>query len=405
MKKSYSVTEQEIDPTRRKLLRQGFHGLGLLACGGLLSACQSQHHGRRTLLADAGAESLLAPDENGLMLPKGFTSRVVARSGLPVIDNGGYSWHLAPDGGAVFALEDRGWVYVSNSEMNHGAGGAGAIRFDAAGAIVDAYPILQHTNRNCAGGPTPWQTWLSCEEVNHGQVWECDPLGQRLARARPALGVFNHEAAAVDPQTLQVYLTEDQPDGCLYRYTPDSSSQGIPNLDSGRLEVAEVIGGQEGEVRWHTLPDPSATAGETRRQVAAATKFRGGEGCWYGHGNIYFTTKLDNRVWVYEIANARLTLIYDNNLSTEPVLSGVDNVTVSEPGTVYVAEDGGDMQIVAITADGNIFPVVQIVGHEQSEVTGPAFDPSGTRLYFSSQRGATGSVYSGVTYEVMGPFF
>jgi secreted PhoX family phosphatase len=91
-------------------------------------------------------------------------------------------------------------------------------------------------------------------------------------------------------------------------------------------------------------------------------------------------------------------------LSAEPVLSGVDNVTVSGPGTVYVAEDGGDMQLVAITAD-RVFPVLQVVGHEQSEITGPAFDPSGTRLYFSSQRGASGSVYSGVTYEVSGPFF
>lgn len=404
MKPDSTIGPEPIDPARRKLLRQGLHGLGLLACGGLLGACQWDNRGRGSPLLPTDPGPLLAADENGLRLPLGFSSRIVARSGLQVIDNGAYFWHLAPDGGAVFGLPDNGWIYVSNSEMADGAGGAGAIRFDAAGTIVDAYPILQGSNRNCAGGPTPWQTWLSCEEVPRGQVWECDPQGQRAARALPALGLFTHEAVAVDPETLRLYLTEDRPDGCFYRYTPDASSNGVPNLDSGVLEVAEVPGGQEGPVRWHTVPDPGAALTETRYQVVAGTKFRGGEGCWYAHGNVYFTTKYDNRVWAYDITKQTLTLIYDYRLSPEPVLNGVDNVTVSGPGTVYVAEDGGDMQLVAITAD-QVVPVLQVVGHEQSEVTGPAFDPSGRRLYFSSQRGDSGSVYSGVTYEVLGPFF
>jgi secreted PhoX family phosphatase len=81
----------------------------------------------------------------------------------------------------------------------------------------------------------------------------------------------------------------------------------------------------------------------------------------------------------------------------------VDNVTTSAAGEVIVAEDGGDMQIVAISAKG-VAPIMQIEGHRQSEVTGPAFDPSGTRLYFSSQRGASGFSSDGVTYEVSGPF-
>lgn len=404
MKRDSMLKPEPMDSARRKLLRQGFQGLGLLACGGLLGACQWDGRGRGSPLLTADPGPLLAPDENGLRLPRGFSSRIVARSGLQVIDNGAYFWHLAPDGGAVFGLPDNGWIYVSNSEMPDGAGGVGAIRFDAAGIIVDAYPILQNTNRNCAGGPTPWQTWLSCEEVPRGRVWECDPRGKQAARPLPALGLFNHEAVAVDPETLQLYLTEDMPDGCFYRYTPDTAGNGVPDLDSGVLEVADVSAGQEGPVRWHKVPDPLATTQETRHQVAAGTKFKGGEGCWHAHGNVYFTTKYDNRVWAYEIANQTLTLIYDYHASTEPVLSGVDNVTVSEPGTVYVAEDGGDMQLVAITAN-RVFPVLQVVGHEQSEVTGPAFDPSGTRLYFSSQRGATGSNYSGVTYEVSGPFF
>ena len=81
----------------------------------------------------------------------------------------------------------------------------------------------------------------------------------------------------------------------------------------------------------------------------------------------------------------------------------MDNVTVSPSGEVLVAEDGGDMQIVAITPSGEILPIMQVANHPNSEVTGPAFDPSGTRLYFSSQRGAAGTSSDGVTYEISGP--
>ena len=69
-----------------------------------------------------------------------------------------------------------------------------------------------------------------------------------------------------------------------------------------------------------------------------------------------------------------------------------------------MAEDGGDLQIVAITADRQLVPVVQLTGHDDSEMTGPAFDPTGTRLYFSSQRGPTGRWQDGITFEVSGRF-
>ncbi len=101
----------------------------------------------------------------------------------------------------------------------------------------------------------------------------------------------------------------------------------------------------------------------------------------------------------------RMSILYDDDTSENPILTGVDNVTVSAQGDVLVAEDGGDMQIVAFAPSGEIVPLVQIAGHEGSEVTGPAFDPSGTCLYFSSQRGAGIPPTGGVTYEVTGPFF
>ena len=116
---------------------------------------------------------------------------------------------------------------------------------------------------------------------------------------------------------------------------------------------------------------------------------------------IYFTTKGTNQVFAYDIASARLRVIYDAREMTSPPLRGVDNLTVSCCGDVLVAEDGGSMQVVAILPNGDAKPLVQVVGHTGSEVTGPAFDPSGTRLYFSSQRGVEGGSGAGFTYEAV----
>lgn len=380
---------------RRRVLRYGVGALGAIAAGKLLVGCRG---GGLPVIPRQLQESAV----DGLFVPEGFSARIIAHSSSPVVTGLGFLWHAAPDGGAVFAADDGGWVYVSNSEMKDGAGGASAVRFDASGEIVNAYGILKGTHRNCAGGPTPWNTWLSCEEVDKGHVWECDPFGARPPRELPALGAFVHEAAAVDPETFRIYLTEDLPDGRFYRFTPASITGGIPDLESGVLEVAQVS--DDGEVAWHRVDDPTAGSTPTRHQVPQSTEFNGGEGAWHAEGIIYFTTKGDGRVWAYDIEAASLRLLYDNDNVADPVLTGVDNVTVSQAGTVYVAEDGGNMQIVAINPAQDIFPVVQLIGHRDSEVTGPAFDPSGTRLYFSSQRGRSGLSFDGVTYEVTGPF-
>ena len=327
-------------------------------------------------------------------IPHGTRLRIVAETGKPAVAGGPYLWHAAPDGGACFGAPDGGWIYVSNSEMGRKRGGAGALRFDAGGNVVDSYSILQGTSVNCAGGKTPWGTWLSCEENGDvGLVYECDPSGKGSAVVRPGLGACNHEAAAIDPVTGICYLTEDRPDGCLYRFVPQSSG----DLSSGRLEVAVSSGDR---LTWTAVPDPSGVSAPMRKQIPGAAIFKGGEGIVHTEGKIFFTTKGDNRVWSYTLATGEIAVIYDAAATATPILRGVDNIEVSPSGELLIAEDGGDMQIVALGRDYKPYALVTLQGHDNSEIAGPAFSPDGKRLYFSSQRGIGGKSETGLTYEL-----
>ncbi|MEU0695501.1 alkaline phosphatase PhoX [Streptomyces niveus] len=343
--------------------------------------------------------ALGSADANNIRLPAGFTSRVVARSGQTVPGTS-YTWHNAPDGGACYA-DGSGWIYVSNSEINP-SGGAGALRFSSAGAVTGAYRILSGTRQNCAGGSTPWNTWLSCEEVDRGYVYETDPWGVDAAVRRDAMGRFKHEAAAADPVRRVIYLTEDETNGCFYRFTPTTWG----DLSSGTLQVLRASTATSGSFTWATVPDPDGTPTVTRDQVSGAKRFNGGEGCYYADGSVWFTTKGDNRVWRVDPAASTYELTYDDSLVSGggAPLTGVDNVTGSPSGDLFVAEDGGNLEICVITPDDVVAPFLRVGGQSGSEITGPAFSPDGSRLYFSSQRGTSGSSSGGITYEVTGPF-
>ncbi|GEC10205.1 hypothetical protein SSP24_78600 [Streptomyces spinoverrucosus] len=377
---------------RRSLLRAAVVGAGAAAFSGSL---WRQAAAYPALPGTSPYGSLRSADVNGIMLPAGFTSRVIARS-TQTVPGTNHTWHKAPDGGECFA-DGTGWIYVSNAEVGSGGGGVSAVKFNSNAQITDAYTILSGSNRNCAGGSTPWNTWLSCEEVSTGYVYETDPWGVNAAVRRPAMGRFNHEAAASDPVRKVIYLTEDASDGCFYRFVPTTWG----DLSSGTLQVLKE---SSGVLSWANVPDPDGSPTATRDQVSGAKLFKGGEGCWYRNDICYFTTKGDNRVWAYNASANTIAVVYDDNVSGAP-LTGVDNITASAAvGDLYVAEDGGNMEICIITPDDIVAPFLRITGQSSSEITGPAFNPAGNRLYFSSQRGTSGSSSGGITYEVTGPF-
>jgi secreted PhoX family phosphatase len=378
---------------RRLFLRSAVAGLGGTVALGFSVPRAALGAPARTGPSPYGP--LHSADANGVMLPTGFRSRVVARTGRKVAGTS-HVWHGAPDGGGCFA-DGTGWIYVSNSEQPAGRGGAGAIRFAANGTITGAYPILKGTTLNCAGGATPWRTWLSCEEFDRGYVYETDPWGRKAAVRRPAMGRFRHEATAADPDRKVIYLTEDEPDGCFYRFTPTAWG----NLSAGTLKVLAV---RSGKLAWVTVPDPDGDPKRTRYQVSGVRRFNGGEGCHYQDGICHFTTKGDNRVWAYDAARNTIAVVYDDNLTSAAPLKGVDNITGTAGGDLYVAEDGGNLDICIITPDEVVATFLRVTGQSGSELAGVSFSPDGRRLYFSSPRGTVGNNSGGITYEVTGPF-
>lgn len=477
------------DADRREFLKRLFFSAGALSAGGLLAACDGSPNVSSALptppstppvtptpTTPRSAALPLTPGPlsnigplvdtglDGILAPAGFTVRAVARhysnpvTGLAdPLGLTGYVWHTAPDGGAVFPADDGGWVYVSNSETGIGGavlgssrdGGVGALRFAADGTVTAAYRILDGTRGNCAGGATPWGTWLSCEETGDGLVYQCDPFGTpETATAHPALGLFNHEAAAVDLATRTVFLTEDAGDGRLYRFVAEASDVqslgGVTSLklQQGRLQVLNVEGFENGgyieadvdtravrKVSWVDVASPERQQSLVRGELTAAgtpvpgTIFRGGEGIWNHtvpaaltaipeagtvptRAVMFFACKGDNRVYALDVDNNLLQGVFDN-AAIDPIFDDVDNVVVSPAGDVLVAEDGEAMRLMVVFPNTPAKVLMQCT-LGGSEITGPAFTPDGSRLYFSSQRGpntAGGAqpTGTGVTYEMLIP--
>jgi secreted PhoX family phosphatase len=386
-----------------------------------------------------------------LWLPAGFRYTSFGWSGDPLRD--GPRTPRGHDGMAAFAAGPGRVRLVRNHELSGddgafsgrrpydpaAAGGTTTVEFDTARARqVDAWTSLSGTLTNCAGGPTPWGTWLTCEETidgpaltnhltrPHGFVFEVHPDGGSEPTPLEDMGRFVHEAVAVDPATGIVYETEDRSTAGLYRFLPREPGR---LAAGGRLQILAVAGqprydtrtrqkrGTRLPVEWIDIADPSGGGEELgvfrEGHGKGAARFGRLEGAWYGGGAVYVVStnggdEDQGQIWAYRPATNDLELIFES--PGADVLDNPDNICVSPRGGLALCEDGNGTQFLrCLTRDGRMLPFAQnavVLDGERNgrrgdftnrEFAGATYSPDGEWLFFNIQT-------PGITFAVTGPW-
>ncbi len=456
--------------SRKHFLKQagaltlGFSGLQII------SGCAPSERKSKNLITDPfGA---LQSDPNGLFdLPEGFNYKIISNFG-DQMDDGLFVPHR-PDGMATFPGPDGLTILIRNHEVNPakggaesafgedfaltdklspdefydlgqdnnpGQGGTTTIVYDTENQqIVREFLSLAGTLRNCAGGPTPWNSWLTCEEIvtkpddvyakRHGYVFEV-PATAEIGRAQPIpikdMGRFNHEAVAVDPNSDVIYLTEDDSEGLLYRFIPNTPGKLLdggklqalaikerPSLDTRNWESQAVETGENLQTEWIDVKDVDSPDDDLRYRGFnnGAARFARGEGMWYGNDAIYFACTNGGpeelgQIWKYTPSPDEATPDEENNPGTlelfvesldSTIIENADNLTVAPWGDLIVCEDTDEKQdLNGITPEGKVYKLGRNA-KSNSELAGAVFSPDGSTLFMNIQ-------HSGITLAINGPW-
>lgn len=445
--------------TRRKFLQTalGASAAGLAVAGpfSALGSRTASAAGRDALagkpLAGGGYGQLFPVNDQttGLplvKLPKGFEYMTFGWTNDPM--SNGAPTPSNHDGMAAFRRGDLVHI-VRNHERGTGtpfaapgatydpaaSGGTTTLVFDPdQGRLVDSYPSLSGTIRNCAGGPTPAGTWLTCEEttdvvngVRHGYVFEVPADGVASPVPIRGMGRFSHEATATDPTTGIVYETEDAGSSALYRYVPtdpaDLAAGGVLEamvLD-GTTDTRLWTTGSSAAATWVTIANPDWGPGEpsawNQASALGAARIVRGEGAWYGNGVVYVVSTSggpasQGQVFAYDPVAATFTCVFAS--PSAAVLNAPDNICVSPRGGLVLCEDGSGREFLhGLTPDGAIFPFAENnvdlpaafqISHgysgdfSGSEWAGATFEPkNGNWLFVNLQS-------PGITLAITGPW-
>ena len=455
---------------RRTALKSG--GAAFIAFSALAQGSLS-----RAYSANPG-KALIADPAGMLDLPEGFSYRLLSQTGKEMSD--GFLTPSRPDGMACFAhgSDPSKVVLVRNHEIwpdtTGGSplaerenapvipaaklydprsdttgpfyGGTSTLVVDlASGTIERDHLSLTGTTANCAGGATPWGSWLTCEESairageqgaqrDHGYVYEVPSAAEGLVDPVPlkAMGRFAHEACSVNPDSGIVYLTEDSRTGLFYRFVPAVRGK---LAQGGKLQALAIAGwdsadtrnyaadwslpgarkiavGEPMAVRWIDLDDVEAPDGDLaeRGLSAGAAMFSRGEGLAYGSrgdgGNAHYFNCTEGgaahtgQVWRLEPgvdgAADTLTLIYES--AGADTLDLCDNLAVTPWGDLMICEDGrGDNYLRGLTPDGAIYDFARNAHPDKAEFCGACFSPDGSTMFVNVQ-------VPGYTFAITGPW-